>query len=92
VADHPAHREHHRLCDLHRLDAGGIVFRAGIPAPWPPSSPPNASEAALLNSGQQALELLRRDQVDLLITDQAMPHMTGVELVKTIRAEQPNAL
>jgi len=42
------------------------------------------------SSGPQALEILRSDQVDLLITDQAMPQMTGVELAKTIRGEQPD--
>ena len=41
------------------------------------------------SSGLEALEILRRDEVDLLITDQAMPQMTGVELAAAIRAERP---
>jgi signal transduction histidine kinase len=42
------------------------------------------------SSGAQALELLRREQnVDLLITDQAMPGMTGSELAEAILAERP---
>ena len=42
------------------------------------------------SSGQEALEILRRGEVDLLITDQLMPEMTGMELVAAVRAEQPD--
>jgi CheY-like chemotaxis protein len=36
-------------------------------------------------SGKEALEILRRENsVDLVITDQAMPKMTGTELAKVI--------
>ncbi|HZI09183.1 MAG TPA: response regulator, partial [Myxococcus sp.] len=38
-------------------------------------------------NGPAALELLRREPVDVLITDQRMPEMTGIELVATARAE-----
>jgi PAS domain S-box-containing protein len=42
-------------------------------------------------SGKEALEILRReDSVDLVITDQAMPKMTGTELAKVIRSEWPD--
>ena len=42
-------------------------------------------------SGKQALEILRReDSVDLVITDQAMPHMTGTQLAKVIKQEWPD--
>jgi PAS domain S-box-containing protein len=41
-------------------------------------------------SGRQALDILRREQtVDLVITDQAMPQMTGAQLVEAIRVEWP---
>jgi DNA-binding NarL/FixJ family response regulator len=41
-------------------------------------------------SGPRALEILRHeDSIDLLITDQAMPGMTGSELAATIRTESP---
>ncbi|WP_207482933.1 MHYT domain-containing protein [Arenibaculum pallidiluteum] len=41
-------------------------------------------------SGETALDLLRSGQtVDLVITDQAMPGMTGVQLVGAIRTERP---
>ncbi|MDP9132413.1 MAG: response regulator [Nitrospirota bacterium] len=42
-------------------------------------------------SGRQALEILRREKaIDVVITDQAMPHMTGDQLAAAIRAEWPN--
>jgi CheY-like chemotaxis protein len=41
-------------------------------------------------SGPQALDILRREQsVDLVITDHAMPKMTGVQLAAAIKAERP---
>jgi PAS domain S-box-containing protein len=41
-------------------------------------------------SGHQALEILRQHAtLDLLITDEAMPQMTGLQLAKTVRAERP---
>jgi CheY-like chemotaxis protein len=42
-------------------------------------------------SASHALEILRRESdVDLVITDQAMPNMTGLELVEAIRTERPH--
>lgn len=39
-------------------------------------------------SGKEALDILRREgAVDLVITDQAMPQMTGTQLAKAIREE-----
>jgi PAS domain S-box-containing protein len=40
-------------------------------------------------SGEEALELLRQDHFDLVITDQSMPRMTGVELMEAIHVEWP---
>ena len=41
-------------------------------------------------SGKSALEIIRRERgVDLVITDQAMPQMTGSDLAAAIRAERP---
>jgi PAS domain S-box-containing protein len=40
-------------------------------------------------SGKEALGLLREHAVDLVITDQAMPHMSGAQLAEAIRAEWP---
>jgi CheY-like chemotaxis protein len=42
-------------------------------------------------SGKEALEILRReDSIDLVVTDQAMPKMTGTELAKVIKSEWPD--
>jgi PAS domain S-box-containing protein len=43
------------------------------------------------NSATSALEIIRReDNIDLVITDQAMPHMTGSDLAAAIRKERPD--
>ena len=42
-------------------------------------------------SGREALEILQReDLVDLVITDQAMPQMSGTQLAKAIKHEWPD--
>jgi PAS domain S-box-containing protein len=42
-------------------------------------------------SAKKALEILRREsRIDLVITDQAMPVMTGSDLAAVIRAERPD--
>jgi PAS domain S-box-containing protein len=42
-------------------------------------------------SGNEALEILRReDSIDLVVTDQAMPKMTGNELAKIIKRQWPD--
>ncbi|GGE16445.1 histidine kinase [Primorskyibacter flagellatus] len=43
------------------------------------------------SSGAQALDIFaQRDDIDLVITDQAMPRMTGVELARTLREKRPD--
>ncbi len=41
-------------------------------------------------SGREALAILQQRKVDLVITDQAMPQMTGVQLIQDIRAQWPD--
>ena len=42
-------------------------------------------------SGHEALEILRRaDSIDLVVTDQTTPNMTGTELAKVIKDEWPD--
>ena len=42
-------------------------------------------------SGKQALEILQRtEKMDLVITDQAMPQMTGTQFAEVARAERPD--
>jgi CheY-like chemotaxis protein len=44
-----------------------------------------------VSSGKGALETLRRnDSIDLVITDQIMPQMTGIQLADAIKAEWPD--
>jgi CheY-like chemotaxis protein len=43
------------------------------------------------SSGQEALDVLRRpSSVDLVITDQGMPRMTGLQLFEAIKNEWPD--
>ena len=44
------------------------------------------------NSGEQALALLREHPVDVVISDQRMPHMTGVEVLRQARDIAPRAM
>jgi CheY-like chemotaxis protein len=43
------------------------------------------------NSGEEALKILAQgNRIDLVVTDQAMPRMTGVELAEAILASRPD--
>ena len=42
--------------------------------------------------GAEALEVLRRQPVHVIMSDQRMPGMTGVELLRRARAERPEAI
>ncbi|API56438.1 hybrid sensor histidine kinase/response regulator (plasmid) [Rhizobium leguminosarum] len=41
-------------------------------------------------AGPEALDILRKQQVDLVICDHAMPRMTGAQLAQAIRSEWPD--
>jgi two-component system, NtrC family, response regulator GlrR len=40
-------------------------------------------------SGEEALELLKREDVDLALTDQRLPGMDGVQVVRRVKTEHP---
>ena len=43
-------------------------------------------------SCKEALEILKREEVHVIVTDMCMPEMTGLELLRTIRKEYPNVI
>jgi CheY-like chemotaxis protein len=43
-------------------------------------------------SGKEALKVLKRKKVHVIVTDMCMPEMTGLELLRTIRKEYPNII
>jgi DNA-binding NtrC family response regulator len=49
-------------------------------------------EVYTAESGAQALEVLRQHPVHLIMTDQRMPEMTGVELLTRARGECPRSV
>ena len=49
-------------------------------------------EVHTAEGGAQALEVLRRHPVHLVMTDQRMPEMTGAELLSRARGERPEAI
>jgi len=42
------------------------------------------------SSGQQALDLLAHNQIDLVLSDHLMPGLTGTELARQIKARNPD--
>ncbi len=44
----------------------------------------------LAQSGEEALQILRREPIDAIITDQKMPNMTGIEFLEASQKEYPN--
>lgn len=43
-------------------------------------------------SGEEAIKLLKNNSVDIIITDQRMPNMTGVEFLESILDEYPDPI
>lgn len=43
-------------------------------------------------SGQQALDILAEHPIDIIMTDQRMPEMTGVELMRRVKRRWPHAI
>lgn len=44
----------------------------------------------LANSGEEALDILRNNRIHVIISDQRMPEMTGVELLSKVKQLSPN--
>jgi len=43
-------------------------------------------------SGKEALEILQREEVHVVVTDMQMPEMTGLELLRIVRKEYPHII
>ena len=41
-------------------------------------------------SGEEALEILQREEVHVIVVDEVMPRMNGLELLKIVRKEYPH--
>ena len=46
----------------------------------------------LAKSGQEGLEILRKEKIDLVLCDQRMPKMSGFEVLRIAREEYPNVI
>src|SRR5262245_5276286 len=44
------------------------------------------------NSGDEGLAVLREHEIAVIVTDQRMPRMTGLEFIKQARALRPEAV
>lgn len=50
-------------------------------------------EVLLANSGHEAIEILEeRDDIHVVVSDQRMPEMTGVELLATVKTDYPSSM
>jgi DNA-binding NarL/FixJ family response regulator len=65
------------------------MIRAGLAATIEPE--PDMTVVATASNGKEGLELFRRHQPDITLTDLKMPDMGGVEAIRAIRAEFPGA-
>src|SRR3954453_6189378 len=43
-------------------------------------------------SAQEGFRLMQEEEVHIIMTDQRMPRITGVELLETVKARNPNAV
>jgi phosphoserine phosphatase RsbU/P len=49
-------------------------------------------EVHLASSGQEGIEILRKNEIKVIITDQRMPEMTGIQFLEKIIPEYPNCI
>jgi DNA-binding NtrC family response regulator len=43
-------------------------------------------------SGKEALEIIKQEEVHVIVADMCMPEMSGLELLRTVRKEHPNVI
>ncbi|RMF17322.1 MAG: response regulator [Gammaproteobacteria bacterium] len=65
--------------ELHILNALNWLFRKQY-------------KVLLANSGEEAIELLKQHPVDVLVSDQRMPGMTGIDVLREARKVRPETL
>ena len=63
--------------DIQREMLGGYLEKKGY-------------NVQLASSGSMALDIINASTVDIMITDQKMPEMSGIELAAKVREEHPN--
>ncbi len=49
-------------------------------------------ETIFANSGKEAIEVLKRKETHVLVTDMRMPEMSGLELLKIVREKHPHII
>jgi|GEM_PF-181516 len=49
-------------------------------------------DVLLANSGHEAIEILSERDISVVVSDQRMPEMTGVELLSTVKEEHPSSM
>ena len=47
-------------------------------------------ETVFANSGREALEIMERQDIHVLVTDMRMPEMSGLELLRIVRDKYPH--
>ena len=52
---------------------------------------PHFRSVLTAKSGVEALDILKRNAIDMIVTDYMMPEMNGIELIEKIRASYPLA-
>lgn len=49
-------------------------------------------DMSFVNSGEEALEYLKKNSVDIVISDMKMPQMDGVQLLEKVKVQHPNII
>ena len=49
-------------------------------------------ESLFASSGKEALEILKRNEVHVIVTDMRMPEMSGLELLRTVKKDYPQII